>query len=54
MSLLETSPSYIGKVISESFAESAKLDKAREKNLEIVSSRFQSLQFSKSHLRFYE
>jgi hypothetical protein len=54
MSLLETSPSYIGKVISESFAEGAKLDKAREKNLEIVSSRFQSLQFSKSHLRFYE
>lgn len=52
--LTETSPSYIGKVISESFAEGAKLDRAREKNLEIVSSRFQSIQFSKSHLRFYE
>jgi hypothetical protein len=53
-SLLETSPSYIGRVIAESFAEGPKLDKAREKNLEIVTSRFQSLHQSKSHLRFYE
>jgi hypothetical protein len=53
-SLLETSPSYIGRVIAESFAKGPKLDMAREKNLEIVSSRFHSLQFSKSHLKFYE
>jgi len=53
-SLSDTSPSYIGQVISESFAAGAKLDQAREKNLEIVSSRFQSLQFSKSHMRFYQ
>jgi hypothetical protein len=53
-SLSDTSPRYMGQVISESFAAGAKLDQAREKNLEIVSSRFQSLQFSKSHLRFYQ
>jgi hypothetical protein len=53
-SLSDASPRYIGPVISESFAAGAKLDQAREKNLEIVSSRFQSLQFSKSHLRFYQ
>jgi hypothetical protein len=53
-SLSEMSPSYIGKAISESFAESTKLDTAREMNLEIVTARFQSLQQSKSHLRFYD
>jgi len=53
-SLSEISPSHIGKAISESFAESSKLDTAREKNLEIVSSRFHSLQLSESHLKFYE
>jgi hypothetical protein len=53
-SLSEISPSHIGKAISESFSESSKLDTAREKNLEIVTSRFHSLQLSESHLKFYE
>jgi glycosyltransferase involved in cell wall biosynthesis len=52
-SLFEISPSYIGKAITESFAEGTKLDDARKRNLEIVSSRFHSLQLSKSHLKFY-
>jgi hypothetical protein len=53
-SLPEITPIYIGKAISEAFAEVRKLDTARDQNLEIVTSRFESLQKSKSHLRFYE